>query len=116
MVLLITRFNGQDALGGIYDPVTHTFTKRCKHPKGGRHPFKDAYGGFDSHIIDKLRDMGCQMIILSLADCQRYITFQNFVEYSFVEHWHDPRFHFPRYYAPAYCWSDNRAEAMNLDQ
>ena len=106
---LSTQFNGNKAPGGVYDTLTHTYTKKSNNPVAGKRPHTNDLGGFDEPIIERLKSFDCKLIELVIPSGTYYISFADFLSQGYPVYWrNDARFSFPRYYCPAYYWSSSR--------
>lgn len=104
MIRLTTTFNGRPAPGGMFDEGTNTYIKVCRSHNGGQHPHRYDLGGIDDPIIQRLKTMNCQEIILELPGGTYVISFRDFLENGYSQRWNDPRFSFSRWYCQARHW------------
>lgn len=112
-VELRTRFNGRSAPGGNYYPESRHYVKACNNPKGGRHPFVEAFGGIDENICEDLSAAGCKTIELRLPGAPpRYAVLDDFLRKGFSVTWNDSRFCSPRRYMALCLWYDNPSRLL----
>ena len=107
MIKLLTTFNGKPAPGGLFDPTTKTYTKACRSQNGGQHPHRYDLGGIDDPIVERLKELSCNKIILELPGGTFEIPFQIFLEYGYPQKWNDTRFPHARWYCQALHWNND---------
>ena len=107
MIKLLTTFNGKPAPGGLFDPTTKTYTKACRSQNGGQHPHRYDLGGIDAPIVERLKELSCNKIILELPGATYEIPFKKFLENGYLQKWNDPRFPNPRWYCQARHWNND---------
>ena len=107
MIKLLTTFNGKPAPGGLFDPTTKTYTKACRSQNGGQHPHRYDLGGIDDPIVERLKELSCNKIILELPGATYEIPFEKFLEYGYSQKWNDTRFPNPRWYCQARHWNND---------
>ncbi len=107
MIKLLTTFNGRPAPGGMFDPTTKTYYKACRSRNGGQHPHRFDLGGIDDPIVQRLKTLDCQKIVLELPGGTFEIPFQTFLENAYSQRWNDPRFTHARWYCQARHWNND---------
>lgn len=119
MIKLMTSFDGKPAPGGLFDPVTAIYYKACRSFNGGQHPHHFDLGGIDAPVIQKLKALGCQKIVLELPGATYEISFSDFLRNAYPVTWNDPRFPYARWYCPAVRWNSEsliRCEAPTAQE
>lgn len=105
-IMLRTAYGGKEAPGGVFDTWSRHYLKKCKKENAGKHPHRDALGGFDESVVEQLRQLDCAAVWLELSDGRRYrCDFGTFAAHSFKVNWRDGRFP-PRHYLDAYHWEE----------
>jgi hypothetical protein len=105
MIKLMTTFDGRPAPGGLYDTVTGTYYKACRSQNGGQHPHRFDLGALDAPIVERLKNLECQKIVLELPGDTFEISFADFLKQGYTQTWNDPRFPFERWYCQARHWN-----------
>ena len=107
MIKLLTTFNGKPAPGGLFDPTTKTYTKACRSQNGGQHPHRFDLGALDAPIVERLKELSCNKIILELPGATYEIPFKKFLENGYPQKWNDARFPHARWYCQARHWNND---------
>ena len=105
MIKLLTTFNGKPATGGLFDPTTATFYKSCRSLNGGQHPHRLDLGGLDAPVVERLKSLKCEKVILEIPGATYEIPFKKFLENGYPQKWNDTRFPHARWYCQARHWN-----------